>query len=29
MRGDFEVVSKPDFEKWYAEKSKAGGGGFE
>lgn len=27
MRGDFEVVSQAEFDKWYAEKSKAGGGG--
>ncbi|KAB2674363.1 MAG: cytochrome c oxidase subunit II [Verrucomicrobia bacterium] len=27
MRGDFEVVSQEDFDKWFAEKSKAGGGG--
>lgn len=27
MRGEFEVVSPEDYEKWYAEKSKAGGGG--
>ena len=27
MRGDFEVVSQEDFDKWYAEKAKAGGGG--
>lgn len=25
MRGDFEVVSQEDWDKWYAEKSKAGG----
>lgn len=31
MRGDFEVVSQEDWDKWYAEKAKAGGGagGFE
>ena len=27
MRGDFEVVSQEEFDKWFAEKSKAGGGG--
>jgi cytochrome c oxidase subunit 2 len=27
MRGDFEVVGQEEFDKWYAEKSKAGGGG--
>ncbi len=27
MRGEFEVVSPEDWEKWYADKSKAGGGG--
>jgi len=26
MRGDFEVVSPEDFDKWYAEKAKSGGG---
>lgn len=29
MRGDFEVVTPEEWDKWYAEKSKAGGGGFE
>jgi len=29
MRGDFEVVSQEEWDKWYAEKAKAGGGGFE
>jgi cytochrome c oxidase subunit 2 len=27
MRGDFEVVSPEDFDKWYAEKAKSGGAG--
>jgi len=27
MRGDFEVVTPEEYEKWYAEKAKAGGGG--
>jgi cytochrome c oxidase subunit II len=30
MKGSFKVVSRPEFDKWYAEKSKSGGaGGFE
>jgi len=29
MRGDFEVVTQEEWDKWYAEKAKAGGGGFE
>jgi len=29
MRGDFEVVSQEEWDKWYAEKSKAGSGGFD
>ena len=27
MRGDFKVVEQPEFDKWFAEKAKAGGGG--
>jgi cytochrome c oxidase subunit 2 len=27
MRGDFEVVSPDEWDKWYAEKAKSGGGG--
>jgi heme/copper-type cytochrome/quinol oxidase subunit 2 len=27
MKGVFKVVSQADYDKWFAEKSKAGGGG--
>ena len=27
MRGAFKVVSQADYDKWFAEKSKAGGAG--
>ena len=29
MRGEFKVVEQAEFDKWFAEKAKAGGGGFE